>query len=111
MTSPPYFNKEIYSVDKNQSNFKYPEYKSWVESFLNSLINKSFNYLKNSGYLIINIDDIKVKEKEYKITEDLLKIVSTLSLDHVITHQLELGKMYNIDRGTEPIFVFRKVIK
>ena len=45
-TSPPYFNLEIYSEDKNQSCNKYDEYQKWLEEFLWVLVDESRRILK-----------------------------------------------------------------
>lgn len=54
-TSPPYFDKEKYSFNDNQSFIRYPIYEKWRDNFLRVLINKSFHALEWGGYFIINI--------------------------------------------------------
>lgn len=57
MTSPPYFDLEIYSEDPEQSVMEFPEVKDWLEKFLLASIKKSLAHLKSGGHMIININD------------------------------------------------------
>ena len=45
-TSPPYFNREQYSQDENQSFIAYGEYDDWRENFLRPTLTTIYNYLK-----------------------------------------------------------------
>ena len=53
-TSPPYFNREQYSQDENQS-FKYGEYDDWRDNFLKPTLTTIYEYLKNDRYILWNI--------------------------------------------------------
>ena len=57
-TSPPYFKAEKYSNDEKQTYLKYSSQQNWLEGFLYVMLEKAWNSLKESGYLIINISDI-----------------------------------------------------
>ena len=48
MTSPPYFNREMYSDDDNQS-YKLGTYEDWRDSFLKPFINEVYTLLKVGG--------------------------------------------------------------
>lgn len=54
-TSPPYFNTEKYSDEDTQSWKRYTSLDSWYEKFLKVLIEKSYNYLKDDGTMILNV--------------------------------------------------------
>lgn len=58
-TSPPYFNKEEYSEDPNQSFRKFPQYESWVEGFLKPMLKNVYELLAPGGECWINIADVK----------------------------------------------------
>ena len=53
-TSPPYFNREQYSQDENQSFIAYGEYDDWRENFLRPTLTTIYNYLKNDRYILWN---------------------------------------------------------
>ena len=56
-TSPPYFNTEFYSVDEEQSTYRYPDWDSWVRGFCHPLIEKSTGTLVRGGHLLLNVAD------------------------------------------------------
>jgi tRNA1(Val) A37 N6-methylase TrmN6 len=66
-SSPPYFNKEEYSVDPNQSYLKYPKFEDWCEGFLKPMINNNFYMIRHGGHFGINVADIKIGSKLYPI--------------------------------------------
>lgn len=57
MTSPPYFDLEVYSNDKCQSISEFPQLNQWLDKFLITSIRVSLKYLRVGGHLIININD------------------------------------------------------
>lgn len=57
MTSPPYFDLEIYSNDPSQSVEEFPDVAVWLEKFLLTSIRKAAKHLRRGGYMIININD------------------------------------------------------
>jgi hypothetical protein len=71
-TSPPHFDKELYSEEPTQSVSRYPEYVDWVENFLKQLIQNSFHALKDKGSLILhvsNMDDVDLVSDTRKLME------------------------------------------
>ena len=74
-TSPPYFNREIYSTDKEQSCLKYPIYPEWLDGYLDKTLKTSYDVLKPERYCIINIADIKVGQKKfYPLEQDTISL-------------------------------------
>ena len=55
ITSPPYFNVEIYDASPSQSSARYPEFGPWLNYFLKPLIAKTSADLKLYGYMALNI--------------------------------------------------------
>ena len=53
LTSPPYFNKEIYSDEATQCYNKYDSYRKWEQEWLKTILIKSFSKIKKSGKMII----------------------------------------------------------
>ena len=68
-TSPPYFSKEIYSDDDTQSWKRYPTYDGWLDGFLTRMIEKCWDVLKPGGHMVLNIEDVKIKGKDYALVE------------------------------------------
>ena len=66
-TSPPYFNREQYSQDENQSFKAYGEYEDWRDNFLRPTLTTIYDYLKNDRYILWNIADIKIGESHFTI--------------------------------------------
>jgi hypothetical protein len=59
MTSPPYFNLEVYDSGSGQSIVNYPAYETWMVWFLFSSLEKAWRNLRVGGYLILHLGDAK----------------------------------------------------
>lgn len=70
LTSPPYFNLEIYSEDKRQSENKYQTYDEWRTEWLTDVIQKSIMRLNRNGYSCWNVHNVG----KMKMIEDVQKI-------------------------------------
>lgn len=58
LTSPPYFNLEVYVADQaGQSIVNYPDQAAWMVDFLFKSIAKAWRALKDGGYLILHLGD------------------------------------------------------
>lgn len=53
ITSPPYFSKEVYSINDDQCYVKYPYYNLWKDQWLKNVLNLSYNKLNLGGKMII----------------------------------------------------------
>lgn len=58
LTSPPYFDLEVYSYENTQSINGCDTYKTWVDRFLYPLINSAFLHLKADGWSCWNVHNI-----------------------------------------------------
>jgi len=56
-SSPPFFELEKYSDDKNQSHLKYTTSESWLNDFLFVVIKKAWKYLKAKGHMCLYMND------------------------------------------------------
>lgn len=54
-SSPPFFDWEHYSRSSSQSFKRYPRYDLWLEKFLRSVIEQSYQILKRNGHLALNV--------------------------------------------------------
>lgn len=128
-TSPPYFNREGYSEDPNQSYKAFPSYPLWVEGFLRPTLQNAYNALKPGAPLVWNIADVKIgKDKYLPLQEDSVRICKELGFTYIETIYMALKSMPGANRvdaegkltaknmvkvdgrllKAEPIFVFRK---
>ena len=127
-TSPPYFGKELYSDDPEQSARKFSAFEDWCEGFLRPTIETAAKWLKPGGVLLWNIADIKFGNKLLPLEQRSLDYAAAAGLVQEPTIRLLLGNMPGGNRvnedgtGTakntckvggrlvkfEPIFCFRK---
>ena len=126
-TSPPYFDRELYSDDEEQSCIKYPKYKDWLEGFLHPTLETCYDLLKPNRNCLINIADIKSEDKRFiPLEQDTIQAAIKVGfkfkgkIGMVMTRMIGLkptdSKNYWVDTRTstsykiEPILIFRKEI-
>jgi len=75
-TSPPYFATERYNeggqFEEDQSWSKFNEYENWRDEFYLPVALNSFNALSESGFLMVNIMDPKIKGVRYRSCDELV---------------------------------------
>lgn len=54
-SSPPYFDREKYGTEREQSFLRYPTLKEWCEGFLRRVIDEAARLLSRKGYLVLNV--------------------------------------------------------
>lgn len=74
-SSPPFFDMETYSNNKNDSLIKYPSELKWYNDFLIVSLLKSFKALKNNHFLVLNISFYKKSKylSKDKLINDITK--------------------------------------
>ena len=122
-TSPPYFDREQYSEDEEQSFKAYPKYDDWRDNFLNPTLTNAFNSLRKDRYLLWNIADIKIgKDKYHPLEQDSIDVIENLGGEYQGKLKMLMTSMVGVDQsnvknsvkinGTylkyEPIFIFYK---
>ena len=124
-TSPPYFNREQYSQDENQSFKAYGEYEDWRDNFLRPTLTTIYEYLKNDRYILWNIADIKIGTSTYyPLEQDSIDILEELGCEYKGKLKMLMTRMVGLDPSKsgiknavefegkqykfEPIFVFHK---
>lgn len=112
LTSPPYFNLEVYgdnTYDKedtiNQS------YDNWLELFLKPTLENSYKYIKANGYVLINIKSFD----DYDLVKDTIETAKQVGFEHVGFDVLKNIKRPLTDTSknndnSEDVIVFRKVV-
>ena len=126
-TSPPYFNIEKYADDKYASTKNYDNYEFWIEDFVRPTIDNTCRYLKDGGYLMINIKNISrprnnTNTPKHKLFDDWFEILNNRDdLEFVEVFDIEIEKrqfgmsstytMEEFNGFKEPVMVFRKVMR
>jgi hypothetical protein len=100
-TSPPYFNREAYSEDENQSYKKFSSYDSWREGFLRPTLQTAYDWLAPERYLLWNIADLKVGSKYLPLEQDSIAIAKQLGFKFKETILMALKSMPGANRTTE----------
>ena len=101
-TSPPYFNREAYSENENQSYKKFgSSYESWRDGFLRPTLETAVTWLKPNRYLLWNIADVKVGEKYLPLEKDSIDILESLGVHYKYTLKMALEGMPGQNRLDE----------
>jgi len=100
-TSPPYFNREAYSEDENQSYKKFSSYESWRDGFLRPTLETCVESLRNDRYLLWNIADLLIKGEYLPLEEDSKKILQSLGMEYKYTLKMALESMPGQNRVDE----------
>jgi hypothetical protein len=116
-TSPPYFNKERYSDDPNQSGNRYPAADDWREKFLVPMMKLTFESLAKGGHAAINIADVLVEKIRHPLGDWTVAAGKRVGFEHIGTLDFPIGGSRRFggmkgsakeDESVEPIFLFRR---
>lgn len=72
ITSPPYYNLEIYTDEENQSHH-YGSYEKWYESFLKPVVWGVLSKLKPNGKSCWSVKNFKT-DKQYNLYDDIVQL-------------------------------------
>jgi len=73
LTSPPYYNLEIYSEEKTQSHQQGGTYEDWYDSFLKPVVHGVIDKLKEDGTSCWSVKNFKT-DKNYNLYDDIVKL-------------------------------------
>ena len=123
-TSPPYFDREQYSEDEEQSFKSYPMYSDWRDNFLRPTLTNAYESLRNDRYLLWNIADIKVGSNKplIPLEQDSIDVIESLGGKYITTYKMLMTRMVGLKptQGKnsvkhdgsyfkfEPILIFKK---
>lgn len=102
-TSPPYFCKEIYSLDDTQSCHRYQTYEDWLSGFLWNMLEKQHSVLRQGGINIVNIEDVKVGGKEYALVKPTIEMAKEMGFEHIKTERFQLQARTSLVDGEKQI--------
>jgi hypothetical protein len=97
-TSPPYFSKERYSDDDEQSYKKYPYYKDWVEKYLHTTFFLAYKSLKKGGLCLVNISDITINTHSLPLELDTISTLENIGFKY----QYQIGMKMTRYMGLNP---------
>ncbi len=100
-TSPPYFAKEAYSQDPEQSCNKFPTYAGWRDGFLRPTLETAVEWLRPKRYLLWNIADAKFGPDMLPLEKDSCDILKELGMSYVETLYMTLAQMPGANRTNE----------
>lgn len=100
-TSPPYFAKEAYSDDPEQSCHKFPQYEGWIEGFLRPTLETAVEWLKSDRYLLWNIADAVFDGERLPLEQASIDILTSLGMEYKGKLKMALAAMPGANRLTE----------
>lgn len=101
-TSPPYFNREAYSKDENQSYKKYgSSYESWRDGFLRPTLKTCAEFLKPDRYLLWNIADIQIGGDYLPLEKDSQRFLEEFGLVYKYKVKMAMESMPGQNRLDE----------
>jgi SAM-dependent methyltransferase len=110
-SSPPYFDREKYGTEHEQSFLRYPTIEEWNERFLRRVINESARLLRPRGYLVLNVceqpEGIAATTLDIAQREFVLEKVWKMQLAKLPYKRLNRSDVYK----WEPILVFKKRVR
>lgn len=98
LTSPPYFNQEQYSTDKEQSYNLFPTYESWINGYIRETFQIGYDLLKPNGVLLLNIADTK----ELPLELDTLSVMEEIGFEFQYEIGMKMKRYLGLD--TEKIY-------
>jgi len=109
-TSPPYFNKEVYSNEKTQSCNRYDQIEAWRKGFLEGSFKIVLKKLRKGKYMLINIADIKIRGKVYPLETLTIDTAKKIGFDYKGYKIMEMSKIPSMKQKfkNEKIFIFQK---
>lgn len=92
-TSPPYFSKEAYSDDPEQSYKMYSTWDIWVDKFLKPTLTTAYKMLRYDGHLLWNVSDVKFGKDMLPLVETSKQICIDLGFKYITTYKMSLAQM------------------
>jgi tRNA1(Val) A37 N6-methylase TrmN6 len=112
LTSPPYFDVEIYTHEKTQSVTNYDSYEKWSEHFLKSILKKSLSFLNTDGVSCWNVGKVGKND----MNDDVLKYHMENNFNKIETFSVISSKRQSLqrtgsDKSLDETNVYATVVK
>jgi hypothetical protein len=110
-TSPPYFGKERYTDEPDQSFKRYPTGESWRDGFLLPTMQLQFAALKPGAVSVVNIADVTIKNETYPLVHWATSCAKAAGFEHERTDEFPLPRVPGQGEASErfePVLIFRK---
>jgi tRNA1(Val) A37 N6-methylase TrmN6 len=113
MSSPPYFDLEIYSNDDNQSVKKYCQYENWLNIYWNNTVKNCMGILEDSGYFILIIKEVLKKINISKDMKDVcekngLVLTKEMRYRTSLSHLSDKKNTKVVSKNSEIVYIFTK---
>ncbi len=102
-SSPPYYNYETYTDSDTQSYIKYPSYDDWLNGYVYETIKNIFQYTKDGGLHLVNLEDTK----RIKLVQDWIEIALSIGFKLEKIEQLNTKKRAT-SKNQNKLLIFRK---
>jgi 16S rRNA G966 N2-methylase RsmD len=109
ITSPPYFDLEVYSDEPNQSIEGYSNYQDWSDNFLKSIIEKSSSLMNDGGVSCWNVG----KVGKYDMNIDVAKYHEQLGFNKIQVFSVVSSKRQSLqktgsDKSVDVTVIFKE---
>jgi DNA modification methylase len=106
LTSPPYFDLEVYSQEATQSVKRFPTWQQWVDGFLEPMIRECLRCLKPEGVSAWSVKNMK----KNKLQDEVFKIHEKYGWHHTETFGMTATPRNTGQKAkiTEETFIFKK---
>lgn len=105
---PPFFNKEIYSLEDTQSIMNYPVYGDWLEGYVRPTIKNCYNALKDDGVFIFDILNYTLGRKKIPLVDDWKRIAEEEGFIFKKEYPILSRFRKKNDENKEKLYVFKK---
>lgn len=110
-TSPPYFTKEHYADEPNQSFVRYPEPHAWRDGFLGPMLALQYSSLKPGCHSLVNIADVELRGNTIPLEAWTRDCGAAVGFELVDVRRFPMPRAFATNEtrdAFEPVFVFRK---
>lgn len=105
-SSPPFFIAEKYSADEKQSYNRYKSIEQWLNNFMFVSLKKIWGHLNHGGYLVIDINDIKVEGRLAHFVDKINDYIDTFDTSEYLG---VIKYKYAGQNHTNPIWAWKKI--
>lgn len=105
LTSPPYFDLEVYSHESTQSIKKYDKYEDWIEGFIKPIIDYVCSHIEK--YSCWSVKNIKTRDK-YNLLDDVIRLHTENGWKLCGEYSIKKNTKKNIITDGDITYVFSK---